>query len=121
LPKGKGGYRFKVAAVNYFTKWAEAEALEKITAENVQNFLWKSVVCRHGSHHTFETDNSTQFDCNSFQQWCAKLHIRHNFSIPIHPQANEQVEATNKTLLTTLKKKLEDRKGAWVDFLQEVL
>jgi hypothetical protein len=50
-----------------------------------------------------------------------KLRIWHYFSTPIHPQGNKQVEATNKTLLRILKKKLKDRKGAWVDFLPEVL
>ncbi|XP_059436532.1 uncharacterized protein LOC132169525 [Corylus avellana] len=36
-------------------------------------------------------------------------------------QANGLVEATNKTLMKTLKKKLEDRQGVWVGFLPEVL
>lgn len=121
LPKGKGGCRFIVVVVDYFTKWAEADALAKITVGDVQSFLWKSVVCRHGIPHTFVTDNSTQFHCYSFRKWCTKLGIRHNFSTSLRPQANGKVEATNKTLLTILKKNLENRKGAWVDFLPEVL
>jgi hypothetical protein len=55
-----------VVAVDYFTKWAEAEALAKITAENVRNFLWKSVVCIHGIPYIFVIDNAAQFDCESF-------------------------------------------------------
>ena len=38
-----------------------------------------------------------------------------------HPQANGQVEAVNKTLKDTLKKKLEDDKGNWPEELPEVL
>jgi len=38
-----------------------------------------------------------------------------------HPPANGQVEATNKTLLKTLKKKLSRKKGAWAEYVPEVL
>ena len=34
-----------------------------------------------------------------------------------HPQANGQVEAVNKTLKSTLKKRLEQAKGAWPEEL----
>jgi hypothetical protein len=34
---------------------------------------------------------------------------------------NGNVEATNKTFFRTLKKKLEQKKGAWVEFVPEVL
>jgi hypothetical protein len=39
LPLGKGGCKFLVVAVDYFTKWAEVEALVTITTGNVRNFL----------------------------------------------------------------------------------
>ena len=67
------------------------------------------------------TDNGKQFDCDSFRKWCAKLHIRNYFSSSGHPQANGQVEATNKTIFKILKKKLGDMKGDWADDLPEVL
>ncbi|KAL5569910.1 hypothetical protein UlMin_026485 [Ulmus minor] len=43
------------------------------------------------------------------------------FSSPAHPKSNGQVEAVNKTIKQTLKKKLEKSKGAWVDELPLVL
>jgi len=95
--------------------------LATITIGNIRNFLWKSVMCRYGIPHAFVIDNYKQFDYDSFQQCCAELRIQNYFSTLMHPQANRQVEATKKTLRTTLKKKLEDKKGAWVDFLPEVL
>ena len=42
------------------------------------------------------------------------------FSTPGHPQANEQVEAANKTIKDNLKKKVERLKGAWVEELPMV-
>lgn len=35
LPIAKGGCKFVVVVVDYFTKWAEAEALATITTGNV--------------------------------------------------------------------------------------
>jgi ribonuclease HI len=111
LPQGKGGVRFAVFAVDYFTKWTEVEPLANITTMAIQRFLWKNVVCRYGVPHAFVTDNGKQFDCEPFRKWCAELSIRNYYSSPGHPQANGQVEATNKTIFKILKKKLGDKKG----------
>jgi hypothetical protein len=99
----------------------EAEALSSITAKCIEKFLWKNVICRYGIPHAFVTDNGKQFDCDSFREWCAKLHIRNYLSSPGHPQENGLVEATNKTIFKILKKKLGDRKGDWVEDIPEVL
>jgi ribonuclease HI len=98
LPRGKGGVRFAVVAVDYFTKWTEVEPLANITTTAIQRFLWKNVICRYGVPHAFVTDNGKQFDCEPFRKWCAELCIKNYFSSPGHPQANGQVEATNKTI-----------------------
>jgi hypothetical protein len=89
--------------------------------KSIENFLWKNVICRYGVPHAFLIDNGKQFDCNSFREWCARLHIRNYFSLPGHPQANGLVEATNKTIFKILKKKLGYRKGYWAEDLPEVL
>ena len=57
LPTGKGVVKFAIVAVDYFTKWAEAEALTSITTQNVTRFLWKSIITRFGIQHAFVTDN----------------------------------------------------------------
>ena len=48
-------------------------------------------------------------------------YIRNSYSTPRYPQSNGQAEATNKTLITTLKKRLEQAKGKWVEELPDVL
>ena len=53
----KGGVRFAVVVVDYFTKWVEIEALMNITAKSIERFLWKNVVCQYGILHAFVTDN----------------------------------------------------------------
>jgi hypothetical protein len=75
MPVGKGSWKFLVVAVDYFAKWAEAEALATITTTNNTSFLWKSVVCQFGIPHAFVTDNGKQFDCGPFRKWCSELRI----------------------------------------------
>lgn len=40
MQEGKGQVNYAVVAVDYFTKWAEAEALSTIMAARVKNFVW---------------------------------------------------------------------------------
>jgi transposase InsO family protein len=121
MPTEKGNCIFLMVAVDYFTKWAEAEPLMTITTGAIKNFLWKMIICRFGIPYALVTDNGTQFDCKPFHHWCAELKIRHFFSSVYYPQSNGQVEATNKTLVKILKKKLPKRKGGWVEYLLEVM
>ena len=44
LPIGKGQCKFIIVAVDYFTKWAEAEPLATITEQKIRNFVWRAIV-----------------------------------------------------------------------------
>ncbi|XP_024013731.1 uncharacterized protein LOC112087864 [Eutrema salsugineum] len=50
-----------------------------------------------------------------------KKFIRLSFSTPRYPQGNGQAEATNKTIIDGLKKRLDTAKGTWADELDGVL
>lgn len=121
MPTGKGNCRFLVVAVDYFTKWAETGPLMTITTGAIKNFLWKAIICIFGIPYALVTKNGTQFNYKPFQEWCDELKIRHFFSSVYHRQSNGQVEATNKTLVKILKKKLPKRKEGWVEYLPEVM
>ena len=49
--------KFLLVAIDYFTKWVEAEALAIITETKVQNFVWKNIVYRFGIPRTIISDN----------------------------------------------------------------
>ncbi|KAH7858121.1 hypothetical protein Vadar_020217 [Vaccinium darrowii] len=53
--------------------------------------------------------------------FCAQYGIRNYYSTPAYPQSNGQAEASNKTILKSLKKRLEKKKGKWPDELPAVL
>ena len=67
------------------------------------------------------SDNGKQFDNESFRDFCSQLGIRNHYSSPAHPQANWQVEVTNRSLLKIIKTRLEGVKGIWPKELPSVL
>ena len=113
LPIGRGQCKFIIEAMDYFTKWVEAEPLATITKHKVRNFVWRSIICRFGVPRSLMYDNGKQFDNPKFRDFCAELKIKNYYSSPAHPQSNGQVEVTIMTLKATLKTKLEDLKEKW--------
>ena len=67
------------------------------------------------------SDNGKQFNNSAFRDFCSELGIKNHYSSPAHPQANRQVEVTNRTLLKIIKTRLEGAKGIWPDKLPSVL
>ncbi|XP_074377037.1 uncharacterized protein LOC141718555 [Apium graveolens] len=57
LPKGKGGVKYVVVVIDYFTKWAEAEPLATITAAKLKEFVFRAIVCRFGVPYKLISDN----------------------------------------------------------------
>ncbi|CAL8991543.1 unnamed protein product [Prunus brigantina] len=121
MPPGTGQVKFAVVAVDYFTKWTEAEALATITAAKIEHFVWKNILCRFGLPNAIVTDNGKQFDCSRFRNLCSRFNISIFFASPAHPQSNGQVEAINKIIKKTLKKKLGAAKGNWPEILPEAI
>uniref|UniRef100_A0A2N9J520 Uncharacterized protein n=1 Tax=Fagus sylvatica TaxID=28930 RepID=A0A2N9J520_FAGSY len=96
FPVGTKQAKFLVVAIDYFTKWVEAEPLATISEKNVKSFVWKAVICRFGIPRVLISDNGKQFDNGPFRELCAQLNIRNHYSSPRHPQANGQVENPNQ-------------------------
>ena len=113
--------KFLVVGIDYFTKWVEVETLATITEKNVQSFVWRCIVCRFGIPRVLVLNNGKQFDNDSFRDFCSQLGIRNHYSSPTHPQANGQVEVTNRSLLKIIKTRLEGVKGIWHEELLSIL
>jgi hypothetical protein len=73
LPTAQGNCKFAAVAVDYFTKWVEAKALENITAPKVLKFFWQNIICRFGVPRELIVDNGKQFDYYSFKEYCKIL------------------------------------------------
>ena len=62
LPLGKRQVKFLLVAIDYFTKWVEAEPLAVINENKIQTFVWKNIICRFGIPRMIISDNGRQFD-----------------------------------------------------------
>ena len=113
--------KFLIVATNYFSKWVEAEAYANIKDKDISKFVWKNIICRFGIPQAIIVDNRSQFDSVTFRTFCSKLKIKNLYSTPRYPQSKGQAEATNKTLLSALKKRMEKAKEKCVEELPNVL
>ncbi|XP_062100058.1 uncharacterized protein LOC133805927 [Humulus lupulus] len=90
--------------------------------KDANDFARKCDKCqRFGVPYKIISDNDTQFEGETFKEYCRERGIRRSFSAIVNPQANGQVEAINKVLKRNLKTKLEKMKGAWVEELPNAL
>ncbi|CAN1281364.1 Retrovirus-related Pol polyprotein from transposon 412 [Linum perenne] len=121
FPEAVGKRKYIIVAVDYFTKWVEAEALASITAYQVQKFVLKNIITRFSLPLGFVCDHGTQFDCTAFLEFCEEFKIMVRSASVAYPQANGQAEAINKLILQGLKKRVDAAKGKWVDELPNIL
>ena len=121
LPIASALKKLLLVATDYINKWIEAEAFVSIKDKEVTQFIWKNIVCRFGIPRTIVSDNGPQFDSRVYRNFCHELKIKNLYSTPQYLQSNDQAEASNKTLLTALKKQLDAAKVKWVDKLPGVL
>nr|XP_025661188.1 uncharacterized protein LOC112756783 [Arachis hypogaea] len=121
FPTAAGQVKFLMVAIDYFSKWIEAQPLAKITSQQMLSFVWKYIICRFGIPRHIITDNGRQFadkKCTSFLQ---NLKIKQHFSSVEHPQTNGLAEAANKVILHALRKKLDDAKSLWAELIPEII
>ncbi|XP_022854622.1 uncharacterized protein LOC111375929 [Olea europaea var. sylvestris] len=62
FPITRGQLKFVAVAIEYFTKWVEAEPLATISKPKLRTFIWRSIICRFGIPKVLITDNGRQFD-----------------------------------------------------------
>ncbi|VFQ67186.1 unnamed protein product [Cuscuta campestris] len=121
MPRVHGNFRWIIVAIDYFTKWIEAEPLVGGTAEQGSKFVSNNILSRYGVPKQITTDNGTQFEARDFNELLQGWKIKHTYSSVAYPQGNGQVENANRTIMDGIKKRLESYKGAWVDQLPDVL
>ncbi|CAL2229137.1 unnamed protein product [Prunus armeniaca] len=68
-----------IIATDYFTKWIEAEALSSTKEADVEQFIWRNIICRFGC---------PQFIGKQITTFFAKYKIKQHLSTPRYPQGH---------------------------------
>ena len=104
LPKTLKGNRYVIVAVDYFTKWAEATAVEEADAQTVVRFIHTDIITRHGVPKEITSDRGTEFLNQLVEEFERTYKIKHIRTTAYHPQGNGQTERMNQTLKNILSK-----------------
>nr|GEU36606.1 hypothetical protein [Tanacetum cinerariifolium] len=99
LPPARGGAKFVIVPVDYFTKWIESKPLVRIMGKEVIRFVMDNVICRFGLPRIIVTDNGAQLVSDPFKSWCERFEIHQMITAVAHPQANSLVERANQSLM----------------------
>ncbi|XP_070013175.1 uncharacterized protein [Nicotiana sylvestris] len=114
-----GKARFILFMTNYFSKWVEAQAFEKVREKEVIDFIWDHIICRFGIPAEITCENGKQFIGSKVTKFLEDHKIKRILSTLYHQSANGQAESTNKTIIRNLEKRLDDAKGKWRQVLPE--
>jgi transposase InsO family protein len=122
LPPAQGNLKYVVVAVEYFSKWIEAKPFATITSATVQKFFWQNIVCRFSVPKATTVDNGTQFDAETFKDFCDQIGMKIHFASLRNPESNGLVERANGIIMTGIMKLIFDQpRGKWPDELIKVV
>ena len=60
-PVASNRHRYIVVAVDYFSKWVEAESYTSVGSKQMARFIERNIICRYGLPHHIVSDNEVQF------------------------------------------------------------
>ncbi|CAM8929142.1 unnamed protein product [Rhodiola kirilowii] len=120
LPSSQGNC-FILVAVDYVSKWVEAIAAPSCDAKVVIKMFKKIIFPRFGMPRAVISDNGSHFKERRFESMLKKHGIFHRCSTPYHPQANGQVEVSNREIKNILTKTVRKSEKDWALKLDDAL
>ena len=98
------GFMYILAAVDYVSKWVEAQATRTNDHKVVVKFVKECIFCRYGTPRTLISDGGSHFYHRSFEDFLRKYSVTHKVATPYHPQTSGQVEVSNREIKSILEK-----------------
>ncbi|CAM8889514.1 unnamed protein product [Rhodiola kirilowii] len=120
LPSSQGN-SFILVAVDYVSKWVDAIASPSCDAKVVIKMFKKIIFPRFGVPRAVISDNGSHFKEKRFESMLKKHGIYHRCSTPYHPEANGQVEVSNREIKNILTKTVGKSGKDWALKLDDAL
>eukprot|EP00253_Pinus_taeda_P032568 PITA_32568 len=112
-PSSSGQHKWILTATDYFTKWIEAIPCRQANDSTIIQFLESNILSRFGCPEKIITDNTAAFKSKKIINFCHKYQITLGHSTAYYPQGNGLAESSNKSLISIIKKMLEENKKIW--------
>ncbi|KAJ8761411.1 hypothetical protein K2173_001542 [Erythroxylum novogranatense] len=113
--------QYILVAVDYVSKWVEAEVLPTNESRRVVKFFKKNIFTRFGTPRAIISDGGSHFCNKLFDSLLAKYGVTHKVATPYHPKTSGQVEVSNRELKRILEKTVNASRRDWYLKLDDAL
>jgi hypothetical protein len=107
------GNLYILVAVDYVSKWVEAQACKTNDHKVVIRFLKDNIFARFGIPKAVISDGGTHFCNKPFEALMHKYGVNHKVSLAYHPQTNGQAELANREIKHILEKTVNPNRKDW--------
>ncbi|XP_016722883.1 uncharacterized protein [Gossypium hirsutum] len=115
------GNVYILLAVDYVSKWVEAQATRRVDAKTVVDFLKSCIFSRFGTPRALISDRGTHF-CNKVSDTLLKKYgVVQRVTTAYHPQSNGQAKVSNREIKLILDKNVKPDKKDWSLRLNDAL
>ncbi|GKC25217.1 reverse transcriptase domain-containing protein [Tanacetum coccineum] len=112
--------KYVLVAIDYVSKWVEAQAFHTNDARNVVNFL-KRLFARFVIPKALISDRGTHFSNYQMEKAMKMYRVVHRFSTAYHPHTNMQVKNKNQAIKHILEKTIRSNRKDWSYKLDDAL
>jgi hypothetical protein len=121
LPSSKG-FKHILVGVDYVSKWVEAIPTFNADSKVVWKFFKLVIFPRFGVPRVVISDGGAHFNNEQLENLLSMYGVKpHRVTTPYHPQANGQVELSNKEIKLILEKVVSTSRGDWSMKLPDTL
>ncbi|CAL1387988.1 unnamed protein product [Linum trigynum] len=113
------GNKYILVAINYVSRWVEAQDLPTNDARRVYGFL-KKLFSRFGTSRAIVSDRGTHFQ-GKFNKLISRYGVTHRMSMAYHPQTSGKVELSNRELKRILENTMDQSLKDWSAKLDDAL
>ena len=103
------------------SKWVEAIPTWTNTHREVLRFFTRNIFSRYGCLRAIISDEGSHFNNAHFLVLLERYGVHHRVTTPYHPQANGQVEVSNRKVKNILKKIIRPDGKDWAHKLLDAL
>jgi len=96
------GNRHVIVAIDYLSRWVEADAVPDTSSRHVTEFTDNRLLFRHGWFRKLINDQGTAFISREFEEYSTRRRFKHALCSAKHLESNGLCEKVNRAITATL-------------------